>query len=90
MRILAGFIAPTSGTASISGIAINDISRDARKNIGYLPEHAPAYEEMVVSDFLRWSAYLKGVEKRDVETAISKSIERCGLGDMAKRHIDTL
>ena len=90
MRILAGFIAPTSGRALISGVSIGDLTQDARKQIGYLPEHAPAYPEMRVIDFLIWAAHLKGLSGQQCHTSVSNSIDRCGLGEMRHREVRTL
>ncbi len=52
MKMLTGFLTPTSGTALINGIDVVENSVAARKNIGYLPEGAPSYGEMTVQQFL--------------------------------------
>ncbi len=90
MRILAGFIAPSSGRARISGICVSDSKKDARRKIGYLPEHAPAYSEMFVRDFLDWSAALKGLTGQVRRQALSQVMSRCGLDEMQTRLIGTL
>lgn len=63
MRILTGFMAPSSGTASIAGFNILEDSLDVRRNIGYLPESAPLYTEMTVRDYLNHMAAIRGVPK---------------------------
>ena len=52
MKMLTGFLTPTSGTALINGIDVVGSSVAARKNIGYLPEGAPSYGEMTVLQFM--------------------------------------
>ena len=59
MRMLAGFISPTSGTASICGHDIETDTLAAKASIGYLPEGAPTYGEMTVYDFLQFIADLR-------------------------------
>src|ERR1039457_4528403 len=61
MRMLAGFISPTSGTASICGHDIETDTLEAKKSIGYLPEGAPLYGEMTVQSFLEFIADLRGL-----------------------------
>lgn len=63
MRILTGFMAPTSGTARIAGFDILENSLEVRQNIGYLPESAPLYTEMTVRDYLNHMAAIRGVPK---------------------------
>lgn len=61
MRILAGLMAPTSGTARVDGFDIGEDSRQVRRRIGYLPENAPLYLDMTVRDYLIYVASLRGV-----------------------------
>ncbi len=61
MRMLAGFIAPTSGTASVCGHDIQTDTLAAKRAIGYLPEGAPLYGEMSVRSFLEFVAELRGL-----------------------------
>jgi ABC-2 type transport system ATP-binding protein len=63
MRILTCFMSPTSGTARIAGYDILENSLDVRRNVGYLPENAPVYNEMTVRDYLQYVAALRGVPK---------------------------
>ena len=56
MKILAGFVTPTSGTARVNGIDVSVDPVASRRLIGYLPENNPLYEEMMVRDFLRFVA----------------------------------
>ena len=61
MRMLAGFISPTAGTASICGHDIETDTLAAKKSIGYLPEGAPLYGEMTVQSFLEFIADLRNL-----------------------------
>jgi len=70
MRILAGYFPPSSGEIRVGG-SLYDGSRGLRKRIGYLPEGAPLYADMVAGDFLNFVADLKGVELRKRKNAVS-------------------
>jgi ABC-2 type transport system ATP-binding protein len=75
MRMLAGFISPTSGRASICGHDVDTDSLAARTCLGYLPEGAPAYGEMTVHDFLSFIAdlrRLRGATRARVDFAIGR------------------
>lgn len=90
MRMITGFITPSSGGATICGHSITDEPYLAKKKIGYLPESAPLYNDMTVSGFLRFCADvrdLKGSAKKD---AVEKAIETCFLQSVAHQSIDTL
>jgi ABC-2 type transport system ATP-binding protein len=66
MRIMTGFLPPTSGTVRINGNDIREESIEARRLIGYLPETAPLYEDMSVSGYLTFCARLRDVPGREV------------------------
>ena len=61
MRMLTGFIPPTSGKAAVSGLDVTSDSMDVRRSIGYLPENVPLYPEMRVREYLEFRARIKGV-----------------------------
>src|SRR4030088_2869635 len=56
MRILTGYLPPTSGSASIAGFDVGSQSIEARRHIGYLPESVPLYRELTVRDYLEFVA----------------------------------
>ncbi len=90
MRMLTGFIRPTSGLARIAGI---DVAKDpvaARKQLGYLPESTPLYPDMRVREFLAYRARLKGLDRAARRTAIDKVIENCWLTEVRERIIGHL
>ncbi|MFM7578479.1 MAG: ATP-binding cassette domain-containing protein, partial [Microcystaceae cyanobacterium] len=59
MRILAGYLPATSGTAKVAGFDVHEQSLAVRKNIGYLPENPPLYPDMTVESFLLFVASIK-------------------------------
>ncbi|MCA8968105.1 MAG: ABC transporter ATP-binding protein, partial [Planctomycetes bacterium] len=79
MRILAGFIPPTSGTVKLAGHEIVFESKAVRRNIGYLPESVPLYGGMRVQEFLDYRARLKGLRGREVKPAVERAL---GLVDL--------
>ncbi|MBO3457875.1 ABC transporter ATP-binding protein [Aetokthonos hydrillicola Thurmond2011] len=85
MRILAGYLPATSGTARIAGFDVHENSLAVRQRIGYLPETPPLYPEMTVEGFLLFVARIKGVPAGDRTTKVKAAIERCNLQD--KRHV---
>lgn len=90
MRMVTGYLPPTSGTASIGGADIVENEIAAKSKMGYLPENAPLYTEMTVRDFLRFSAELRGVPKSQVAGAVDKAVETCFLERVFNQSIDTL
>lgn len=90
MRILAGFLNATSGTARVSGLDMTDHSVAARRLIGYLPENNPLYEEMMVVDLLRFIAEVRGVPRPQWRPRITAAVERCGLTEVLGKDIGQL
>ena len=90
LRMLTGYLPPTSGTASIAGYDIFKDSVKARQQIGYMPENVPLYDDMRVREYLKFRANIKGMSGRDARNNITETIETCGLTHMRKRMIKTL
>ncbi len=90
MRILAGYSTPTSGTAKVGGIDVTQDTVATRRLIGYLPESNPLYEEMMVVDFLRFTAEVRGVPVENRTAKIKRAVERCGLGQVLGKDINQL
>ena len=76
MRILTGFLPPTSGTARIGGLDVRQSPVEVKRRIGYLPESPPLYPEMEVADYLRFVASIKGVAKKDIGRRVDNVLER--------------
>lgn len=90
MKIITGFMAPSSGFAKVAGIDVFENPIEVKKRIGYLPETPPVYTDMYVRDYLRYVARLKMVEKSKIESSIDRAIEKTNLGDVSKRLIGHL
>jgi ABC-2 type transport system ATP-binding protein len=90
MKILAGFVTPTSGTAKVNGIDVSADSVASRRLIGYLPENNPLYEEMMVRDFLDFIAEVRGIPKAQRAERIRSAVERCGLRAVLGKDIHQL
>jgi len=90
MRMIAGFIAPTSGSASICGHDIATAPIAAKSVLGYLPEGAPCYGEMTVNGFLAFIADLRGLEGALLQARRNYVIERLQLEGVLEQTIDTL
>lgn len=77
MRIMTGFMSPTSGTVRINGSDIREDPLDAKRQIGYLPETAPLYEDMSVRSYLTFCAGIRQVPPREIPErveAVMKSV----------------
>src|SRR5512132_3206355 len=90
MRILAGFMPPTSGRASIAGFDVFEQSLQARAHLGYMPENVPLYSDMRVTEYLNYRAALKGVSHRRIAERVGDVKELCGLKDVERKLIGTL
>lgn len=90
MRMITGFLPPTSGTALIGGKDIQEHSISARKQIGYLPENAPVYEDMTVLGFLEFIAELRGFTGKEKSKRVEKTLDRCFLQEVRYQSISTL
>ena len=90
MRILAGYLSATTGTAKIAGYDVHHQSMQVRRRIGYLPENPPLYPEMTVEGFLHFVAKIKGVASKDRKKKVASAIERCQLEDKTKIAINKL
>ena len=90
MRILAGFMPPTSGRATVAGFDVFEQSLEARTHLGYMPENVPLYSDMRVTEYLNYRAALKGVHHRRVAERVGDVEELCGLKEVEKKLIGTL
>ena len=79
MKMITCFMAPTSGDVTVDGSSVLRTPEEVKKKIGYLPENNPLYLDMPIVDYLRFSAEIQGVAKKDIAGRIAKMIERCGL-----------
>ncbi len=90
MRILAGALGATRGSAFIEGINIAEDPRNARLKFGYLPEIPPVYPDMTVWGYLDYVARLHYVSRHERPGAIERVLKQCGLDDVSHRLIGNL
>src|SRR5438105_513496 len=90
MRILAGCLAATAGTARIAGFDVFEQSMEARRSLGYLPEQVPLYPEMRVDEFLAFSGALRGMASKAIAGRMEHVVARCGLADVRRALIGRL
>ena len=90
MRMVTGFISPSSGDARICGVSVVDNPKLAKSHIGYLPESAPLYDDMTVTDFLKFCAQMRGLGGRHEKEAVARAIETCFLQSVSRQSISTL
>ena len=90
MRILTGFLPPTSGTARVAGFDVLNQSKEVRQRIGYMPENPPVYGDMTVSSFLSFISRIKGVPPAREKERIDLVIHKCALESVHKRLIGHL
>lgn len=74
MRVMTGFMPPSSGTVRIHGFDIREDSLQARRLIGYLPETAPLYDDMSVQQYLNFCARLRGISGADVARRVDEAM----------------
>ena len=87
MRMITGFQEPTSGTVTIDGIDICENPVEAKKKIGYMPESAPLYGEMIVEDYLVYIAKIYG---QNPEEKVPALCAECGLKEVMSKNISEL
>jgi len=90
MKILTGFHFPSSGTAIVDGIPVDEDPLEIKKRIGYLPENVPLYGDLTVDEYLAFAAEARFIPKEQRSSAIDASLEACGLTDYRGRKIETL
>ncbi len=90
MRILSGYLPPTSGWALVAG---KDVFRDSlavRRSVGYMPEMAPLYTDMKVKEYLHFRGALKGLRGRDLRHKTGEAMELCAVAEVRRRLIGNL
>ena len=88
LRMLTGYLTPTSGEVRIAGIDAVRSSLEARARLGYMPEGVPLYRDMRVQEYLRHRSALKKID--DVAAAVDRALEQAGVADVRRRIIGQL
>lgn len=87
MRMITGFFKPTSGSVKIDGIDIEENPVEAKRKIGYMPESAPLYSDMIVDDYLKYIALM---QEQNPEEKVPRLCEMCGLKEVMHKNISEL
>ncbi len=82
LKILAGYMPPTSGFAAVQGYDCVTQSLSARKSLGYLPETVPLYPDLSVTQFLDFAAQAKGLDHRQRRLEVDRAIGDCSLEEV--------
>ena len=90
MRMITGYLPPTSGEVRIEGAGLRRNPLAAKRKIGYLPELPPLYPELTVKDYLNFVARLRQVPARERQAAVERALDRCSLADVGGRVIGRL
>ena len=90
MNMITGFIEPTKGKIIINGYDISKSPIKAKKQIGYMPESVPLYNDLTVKEFVDYMADLKNVSRKDKKEAVKKVLEETGLVDVQKKLIKNI
>lgn len=90
INILTGYLAPTSGQVKIDGHDPLLEPAEAKRHLGYLPEHPPLYDEMTVREYLFFAAELKGVKRSAIPSHVDEVMELTGLTAMRSRLLSNL
>jgi ABC-2 type transport system ATP-binding protein len=90
MRMITGFLAPSSGQARVNGFDVATKPVDARRCIGYLPENAPSYGDMTVEGFLLFIAEMRGYRGKERKARADAAMERSLLTHVRRQTIETL
>ena len=90
LRMITGYLPATSGSVSVAGYDIFKDSLKARREIGYMPESVPLYDDMRVKEYLTFRAKLKGLKWSGVTENVNRVIELCSLGEVRSKLIGVL
>jgi ABC-2 type transport system ATP-binding protein len=90
MRMVTGFMPPTSGKVAIGGHDVVESPLEAKRLVGYLPENAASYPDMTVQGFLNFAAELRGLAGAARKKAVGRVVELCFLDSVLRQSIDTL
>jgi ABC-2 type transport system ATP-binding protein len=90
MQVISGNLAPSEGEVSIAGHDIIEAPREAKRQLGYLPEHPPLYRDASVDEYLRYCARLHRIPRQQVTAAVERVKAQCGLESSGVRLIANL
>ncbi|MCF8067709.1 MAG: ABC transporter ATP-binding protein [Desulfobacterales bacterium] len=90
LRMLTGYFLPSSGDIRVKDLSVYDKSFEIKKMLGYLPESAPLYHNMLVADYLNYVANIRGIAKDKRQARIKKLVELCSMKEIMHKTIGEL
>jgi len=90
LRMLTGFFKPTSGDIIVKNLSISDNSLKIKDLMGYLPESAPLYHNMLVYDYLSYVANIRGIKKDSIPSRLKELSDLCGLSNIMHQSVSEL
>ena len=90
LQILTGFLRPTSGSIRVKDYSIDEDSLQIKNLLGYLPESAPLYHDMLVYDYLDYVANLRGIDSSNKISRIRHLADLCGISEVMHKTINEL
>ena len=90
MKAITTFLVPDQGEISVGEFSVSEDPEEVKKQIGYLPEHNPLYEDMPVLDYLKFVAELQGIRKEHIKDRIREMVNVCGLEGEKHKKINEL
>lgn len=90
LRMLTGFLRPSSGSIRVKDLSIEEHSLEIRKLLGYLPESAPLYHDMLVYDYLQYVADIREVEKKKRLSRVREMADLCGIREVMHKPVSEL
>jgi ABC-2 type transport system ATP-binding protein len=90
MKILVGYLLPTAGSARVAGHSVVDEPLEVQRRIGYLPENAPLYLDMLVQEYLEFMAAMRELAPREARQSIGVAVDECGIRSVLTRSIGHL
>ena len=90
LRMLTGFLKPTKGAIQVKDLSVDNDSLGVKKLMGYLPESAPIYKDMLAYDYLKYVAGIRGINPDDIPSRIRSLSDLCGLNNMMHKPVGEL
>jgi ABC-2 type transport system ATP-binding protein len=90
MRVITGFLPPTSGKVTVAGHDVAEEPLEAKRHTGYLPENPPVYTDMRVSEYLAFAGRIKGVPRRELRNRVREVSAKCAIADVQLKQIGKL
>jgi ABC-2 type transport system ATP-binding protein len=90
LRMLTGFLKPTQGAIQVKDLSVDNDSLGVKKLMGYLPESAPIYKDMLAYDYLKYVAGIRGIKPDDIPARIRSLSDLCGLNNMMHKPVGEL